>query len=532
MLRTLVPLGIISIGFLWLLREPEVKKQPGNILRINMTQDPSTLDPRKSSDQFSSALHFHLYEGLMRITKNATAEYGMAKDIVVSADKKTYTFHLKEAYWSNKDPVTAYDFEYSWKESIRPTFFCPNAHMLYIIKNGEKIKMGEMGIESFGVTALNESTLQVELEHSAPYFLQMLSFPVFYPVPKATAVLDSKWSKTQDPPANGPFTCVSFKPNEEIILKKNGNYWAKNEVKPEEIQILLIRDESTALNLFEQKELDLIGGPFTSIPVDSIHNFRKKKALKQKELALTVFTTYNVQVFPFNNPHIRKAFSLAINRESIVENVTLNGEKAASTFVPPILKDTSYALASTFDPDGAKEELRLGLEELKIKSLPQLTYQYPILGCHDRIAQALQENFRDILGVEVQIEGVEFKTFLTLLNNKQYQFGQFLWIAMYNDQYSILERFKNRKNFRNYPGWKNWDFVDLLTKSETAFDPHTRNRYLEKAEKIILDEAPLTPIYHGNYVYMEQPRIQGFYISPIGSPHLQWVEFNDKKPLK
>ena len=109
---------------------------------------------------------------------------------------------------------------------------------------------------------------------------------------------------------------------------------------------------------------------------------------------------------------------------------------------------------------------------------------------------------------------------------------QFLWIAMYNDQYSILERFKNRKNFRNYPGWKNWDFVDLLTKSETAFDPHTRNRYLEKAEKILLDETPLTPIFHGNYVYMEQPRIQGFYISPIGSPHLQWVEFNYKKPLK
>jgi oligopeptide transport system substrate-binding protein len=308
------------------------------------------------------------------------------------------------------------------------------------------------------------------------------------------------------------------------------SYWAKHEVLPQEIQILLIRDESTALNLYEQKELDLIGGPFTTIPVDSIHDFREKEQLQKKDLALTVFTTFNVSTFPFNNAHIRKAFSLAINRESIVENITQNGESAATTFVPPILKTETHPLFFSYDPQEAKKELQKGLKELKISSLPPLTYHYPIFGCHDRIAQTLQENFRDILDVEVKIVGTEFKTFLSLLNNKQYQFGQFLWIAMYNDQYSILERFKNRKNFRNYPGWKNRDFANLLEQSETTFDPKERARLLELAEKILLDEAPLTPIYHGNYVFMEQDRIEGFYISPIGSPHLQWITFKENKP--
>ena len=525
----IIPLTLLSMTLFLMTRETKDHKSLEHVLRINMTQDPSTLDPRKSSDQFSSALHFQLYEGLMRITKNSTAAHGMAKEVIISSDKLTYTFILKEVFWSDKTPVTAYDFEYSWKESIKPGFFCPNAHMLYIVKNGEKIKMGEADPKSFGVKALDDKTLEVHLEHTAPYFLQMVSFPVFYPVPKAKASLDPKWSKVQQPPSNGPFTCIAFQPNEKIILKKNESYWAKEEVLPEEVHILLLRDESTALNLFEQKELDLIGGPFTTIPVDSIQDFREKKQLKKKDLALTVFTTFNVSAFPFHNPHIRKAFSLAINRESIVENIMQNGECAATTFVPPILKDKSQPLFAPYDPDTARKELAIGLEELKLPSLPPLTYHYPIFGCHDRIAQTLQQNFQEVLGVEIEIIGVEFKTFLTLLNNKQYQFGQFLWIAMYNDQYSILERFKNRRNFRNYPGWKNKEFRDLLEMSETTFDPELRNELLEKAEKVLMDESPLTPIFHGNYVYMEQEKIRGFYISPIGSPHLQWIEFPNTK---
>jgi oligopeptide transport system substrate-binding protein len=210
MFRTLIPLSLLSLTLLYLSRETQENKLSHHLLRINMTQDPSTLDPRKSSDQFSSALHFQLYEGLMRITKTSTAELGMAKEVHVSDDKMTYTFILKDALWSDKTPVTAYDFEYSWKESIKPSFFCPNAHMLYIIKNGEKIKMGEMDSDSFGVKAIDEKTLQVKLEHSAPYFLQMVSFPVFFPVPKTKAQTDPKWAKTQQPPSNGPFTCVAF----------------------------------------------------------------------------------------------------------------------------------------------------------------------------------------------------------------------------------------------------------------------------------------------------------------------------------
>lgn len=527
MFRTLIPLTLVSMTLFYLTRETKESRLAQHVLRINMTQDPSTLDPRKSSDQFSSALHFQLYEGLMRITKNSTREFGMAKEVHISEDKKIYTFSLREAFWSDKTPVTAYDFEYSWKESIKPSFLCPNAHMLYIVKNGEKIKMGELEPDCFGVKAIDEKTLQVELEHSAPYFLQMVSFPVFFPVPKMKAQLDPKWSKTQQPPANGPFTCMAFLPNEKIVLQKNASYWAKNEVLPHEVQILLIRDESTALNLYEQNELDLIGGPFTTIPVDSIHDFKEKKRLQKKDLALSVFTTFNVSSFPFHNAHIRKAFSMAINRESIVENITQNGELAATGFVPPILKKEDRALFKNYDPSEAKKELKKGLQELNLTSLPPLTYHYPIFGCHDRIAQTLQENFRDILDVEVKIVGTEFKTFLSLLNNKQYQFGQFLWIAMYNDQYSILERFKNRKNFRNYPGWKNRDFALLLEQSETTFDPIERACLLEKAEQILVDEVPLTPIYHGNYVFMEQDQVEGFYISPIGSPHLQWIHFKD-----
>ncbi|MFZ4772739.1 MAG: peptide ABC transporter substrate-binding protein [Chlamydiia bacterium] len=527
MMRTLLPFGLLAITLMWMIHSHIEEKSSGNILRVNMTQDPSTLDPRKASDHFATTLHFHLYEGLMRITRQSTAAFGVAESVEISHDRKLYKFTLKDTYWSNGEPVTAYDFEYAWKESIRPNFCCPNAHMLYIVKNGEKIKMGNAPLDSFGAQALDNKTLLVELEHSAPYFLQMLSFPVFFPVPKEEVLKNASWSKTQSPPANGPFTCTFFNPNQKIILKKNSSYWAKHEVNPDEIQIHLIRDESTALNLYEQKELDLIGGPFTSIPVDSFNNFKDRNLLQKKDLALSIFTTFNIEAFPFNNVHIRKAFSMAINRDSIVENVTQNGEHAATTFIPPIMKTNPKPLSPSFDPELARKELEIGMAELNVTSLGTLTYHYPLFGYHDRVAQAIQENFRDILKVDVRIEGVEIKTFLSLAQSKQYQFGQFLWIAMYNDQYSILERFKNRKNYRNYPGWKSKEYVDLLNLSENTFDSNLRDTYLEQAEKILLTEFPLSPIFHGNYVFMEQNNKRGFYISPIGSAHLQWIEFSE-----
>jgi oligopeptide transport system substrate-binding protein len=529
MLKRLIPLTLVAIAMVYSANSRQDSRKLENVLRLNMTQDPSTLDPRKSSDQFSSAIHFQLYEGLTRITRESSWDWGVAKDVTISEDMRTYTFKLKDAFWSDSSLLTAYDFEFSWKESIRPDFLCPNAHMLYIIKNGEKIKMGQLSPAEFGVQALDDKTLKVELEHPAPYFLNMISFPVFFPVPRKLASINPKWSKTDHPPANGPFFCDQYHAAKEIVLKKNPYYWAKKEVKPDEVRIHLIQDETTALHLFEQKELDLIGGPFTLVPVDSITNLKKQDLFKKKDLALTVFTTFNVHAFPFNNTNIRQAFSYAIDRESIVENVTQNNEIAAKSFIPPILKRSAADHPISFNPSLAKEFLKKGLEELNISHIGKLTYQYPIFGCHDRIAQSLQQNFKDVLGVEVQLEGVEFKTFLNKLQNKQYQFGQFLWIAMYTDPYSILERFKNPSNFRNYPGWKNTLYAELLEQSQFTKDPIKRDDLLDKAENAIINDAPLTPIFHGNYCFMENDNIHGFYLSPIGSPHLQWIEFEKSK---
>ncbi len=528
MIRFLLFIGLLSAFFFWMTPPFKAETPQGRVLRINMTQAPTTLDPRKASDQFDGALQYHFYEGLTRVTRESTAALGCASKIEVSDDQKTYRFTLKEAFWSNQEPVTAYDFEYSWKTSIHPQFFCPNAHLFYTIKNGEQVKMGLKGVEEFGVKAIDAKTLEVNLEHPTPHFLHMLSFLVFSPIPKNIAEKNSNWAKSNlSPPANGPFFCSNFKPNEKIILKKNPFYWAKDEVNPDEIDVLLISDHSTALNLYEQKELDLIGDPFTSIPLDSLTSLKADHVLHQKNLAFSLFTTFNVNAFPFNNVHIRKAFSFAIDREAIVENIMQNGEQPANSFIPPVLKAPHFNL-NFFNPEMARKELALGMKELNIASLGALVYHYPAIGYNDRIAQTLQENFRDILKISIQIERVERKTFLNLLQKKEYQFAQFSWMAMYNDPHAILERFKHRKNFRNYPGWKNQQFTDKLNLFENTFDSNLRNLYVEQAENILLEEVPLTPIFHGSYIYMEQPNIRGFHISPTGSPHLQWIEFTNE----
>jgi len=240
-------------------------------LRISFNSFPNTVDPRKSADFISSTLICMIFDGLSRNLPDGSVELALAERFVMSPDQKTYTFYLRQSFWSDGSQVTAFDFERSWKQILKPGYpsLCP--YLFYCIKNAENARNGRVEADQIGIKALDNVTLQVTLERPTPYFLSLTAFPSFVPTPPDVAIELDSISGSKSLISNGPFLISKIRPNAEIILKKNGGYWNCNQIKLDEIQISIIRNEMTAWELFEHGELDWIGGAISPLPSDSMN---------------------------------------------------------------------------------------------------------------------------------------------------------------------------------------------------------------------------------------------------------------------
>lgn len=478
------------------------------------------MDPRKGGDMISSHMHFLLFEGLVRLNPDGSITPAQAKTFDVSADGTVYTFHLRDSIWSNGTPVTAYDFEKSWKDILDPNFPCPNAHLLYPIKNAESAKRGNLPLSEVGVVAKDAKTLVITLTKPTPYFLDLISFCVFFPVSieKDKECPDWAYNAGEQFVSNGPFLLKEWKHNNEIVAEKNPHYWDNNRVRADEIHFSMVDNEMTVLQMFENKELDMVGEPLSPLPVDALPTLKKKGRVFTHPVAATTMISFNVDKAPFNNAKIRKAFAYAIDRQTIVKNITQMGELVALNAVPPVLKNNrNHTFFKDADISQAKTLLEEGMRELGItrEAFKDVVYYYSISNVNHKIAQALQQQWQNILGIQVKLENAEFKILMDKLVKRDYSFAQGLWVAQYNDQMNILERFKYKTNAKNYPNWENSEYIRLL--EESFYENGTkRAQILEEAEGIFLNEMPICPIYHWDIVYLVQPHLNDVGLTAIG----------------
>ncbi len=482
-------------------------------LRFSMQRDLTTLDPQKGADIATSSVHCLLFEGLMRPQSDNTPEPAQAKTVTVSPDGLTYTFVLRETLWSDGTPVTAFDFERSWKRFASPDFPGSNAHLLYPIKNAEKIKKGELFIDQLGVKAVNENTLVVKLEQRAPYFLEMMCFPCFYPVKNLS------FDHPKELITNGPYRLGKWKFNNRLEFKKNSLYWDKNGVKAETIHVFIVDNENTALSMFEKNELDFIGGPLAPLPIDALKSLSQDKRLKIQPVGGSTVCVFNTHTFPFHNENMRKAFAYAISRQDILDTMAQKGESPASTIVPPVLTTSSKIFFKDHDIQLAQKHLALALQELNIplQALNKLTYIYSGRQEHHHIAQILQATWKEVLGITVNLQSLERKMLLEKLKTKEFCFGQTIWLAQYNDPLAILERFKEATSSKNYSGWSNIHFVKCLEKSYQMMDKQDRMALLEEAEELLVGEVPLVPLYHWNYAFLIHENVKNLSFTPLGT---------------
>jgi oligopeptide transport system substrate-binding protein len=488
---------------------------PEQVIRYNIGAEPATLDPALSSGMTEYTVANALLEGLVRLDRDGQPSPGVAESWEISPDGKTYTFKLRECYWSNGEPLTADDFVYAWLRLLSPETASPYAYQLFYLVNGREYNAGEVkDPASVGVRAEGKDRLVVNLKAPVPYFLALTAFPALFPVPEGVVSRDpGGWTLTPGGFAgNGPFKLAAWEHNKQIVLEKNGHYWDRENVKLEKLVITLVSDSHTELAMFEKGQIDIAETP----PYREIERLAQGGQLQVSPDLSNEYYMFNTKVKPFDQVLVRKALSLAIDREALVTSLTKGGEMAAYAFVPPGVqgpapgqdyRSLGAKLIEGFNPAEAKRLLaEAGFPEGR--DFPVIELLLDDNQNHKAVAEAITGMWREHLGVQSKIVEQEYRVYLNTMFARDYQVARVGWIADYNDPMTFLDMWVTG-NDNNLADWENAEYDRLIGSATGSGDRAVRNGLMFEAEKILMDELPIVPIYYYTNPYLERESVKG-----------------------
>lgn len=492
-------------------------------LRVNLTSEPPTFDPAQAQDSQANTVLKTMYEGLTRMNdETGQAEPGMAEKWDISADGLVYTFHLRDAQWSNGDPVEAADFVRAWQRVLDPATapVPPYAYQLYYLKNGEEYNKTKTvtDFKQVGVKAVDAKTLEVTLKSPTPYFLGLLSFYTYYPVHKSVEG-NAKWATSKDTMiVNGPYTLSEWTTGQSLQVTKNEKYWDAASIKLSKIDFTLVNSGATELLSYKNGELDRAGAPNGEIPQEQLPIVKKElpNEFVSKGIAATYFYEFNVNEKPFTNAKIRKALAMAVNRQSLIDNVTKGGQLPAFGLVPPGIAgaDGEYRTAVkdsyfTEDIEQAKTLLAEGLKEEGLTALPPVELIYNTSEGHKKIALAVADMWKQALGITVNTVNQEWAVFLTNRQNHNFQISRVGWTADYNDPMTFLDLFVTGGG-NNDAGYANPEYDKLIADAKASSDLAKRQEDFAAAEKMLIeDDMVLIPFYYYTNISLTKEYLKG-----------------------
>ncbi|WP_066069004.1 peptide ABC transporter substrate-binding protein [Neobacillus soli] len=497
------------------------------VLNMNNSQEPTSFDPPIGFDAVSWNALNNIMEGLTRLDESHQPKAATAEKWDVSADGKTYTFHIrKDAKWSNGDDLTAKDFVFAWKRLLDPKTSSPAAFLAYFIEGGEAYNTEKGTADDVKVKAVDDKTFEVTLTSPQSYFLSVISNPCFFPINEKVATNNPNWfAEASSFVGNGPFTLAEWNHDSDMTMKKNDKYWDAKNVKLDKVHWAMVDDPNTEYQMYTTGELD-----FSDVPSDLADKLFKEGDVKVEDQAGEYFYRFNLTKAPFQNENIRKAFALAVDQKQMVELVTKNQEKPAYGFVSYGFKDpsgkdfreTGGDLIKT-DVEKAKDLLKKGMEEEKYTKLPEVTLTYSTSDTHKKIAEALQQMFKENLGVDVKLANMESNVFATDQKALKFQLSRSSFLADYADPINFLENFITGSPM-NRTGWSNAEFDQLIKDAKNEKDEKKRYEMMYKAEKTLFDAAPIIPIHFYNQVYMQNKNVTGVVRHPVGYLELKWAD--------
>lgn len=478
--------------------------------------EPETLDPQLSTGVPESHLQRDLFEGLVAEAADGKVIPGTAERWEISPDGLVYTFHLRaDAKWSNGDAITAQDVVYSFRRLLDPKTASKYAFMQWSLKNGEKVSKGEIkDLDAIGVKATAERTVQMTLERPTPYYLGLLAHHASYIVPrKAIEAHAERWTRPGNIVSNGAFKLETWTPQDRIKLVKNPAYHDAKSVQVDEIYYYPTEDQQAELKRYRAGELDLT----YRIPVDQIAWARQNLPNETKITPFfgTYYYAFNLTKAPFqDNLKLRRALYLAVDRDAIVEKVMRGGEVPAYGWVPPNTLNyvnVQPAAAKMKQSERDAEAKKLLAEAGYGPGKPlEVEILYNTADEHRRVAIAVAAMWSEKLGVKTSLVNQEWKVYLDLGAQKQFQVRRAGWIGDYNDAWTFLELLKGDIGKQNPAGYANPKYDDLLRRSATTLDLAARAKILGEAEQAMIADAPVTPLFHYVSKAMVKPYIQGW----------------------
>jgi len=487
------------------------------VLRLGNGSEPEDLDPQVITGVPEHHIVMALFEGLVSADPTDLHPLpGLADSWNVSNDGRTYTFHLRDGIrWSDGVPITTADFIGSYKRMLTPAFAAQYANFLYdYVVNAKEYYDGTItDFSQVGFRAIDERTLEVRLKFPVPYLLNIIAgHQAWTAVPihivERFGGLERKstdWTRPGNLVGSGPFVLSQWLPDQKVVVERNPYYWDAKNVRLDAIEFYAISDDAAEERLFRTGQLDMTN----SLPLSKIDVYRQDypDQLRISPYLGIYYYVFNIAKPPLNDPRVRKALALAIDREAIVNNVTRGGQRAAYSVSYP--NTLGYTPRARLTGDIAEAQRLLAEAGYPGgRGMPPIELLYNTSEAHRSIAEAIQAMWRTNLGVDLRLENQEWAVYLSMTEAKNFELARGGWIADYVHPNSLLEIWESR-NGNNHSNWANPEYDRLYQEALAASSEEARYEIYQRMDQILVNEVPLVPIYHYTRVYAVSPRVRG-----------------------
>lgn len=510
----------------------DIKFSENQVLRLAESQEIATLDSAKAKDVSSMNILNNVQEGLLRQGKGKKPEYGIAYDYEISSDNLKYIFKLREdAVWSDGKKVTAHDFEYAWKRVLNPKTNSEYAYIMYPIKNAEAYNQGKVSAKEVGIKALDDYTLEVTLEKPMFNFIHLTTTPTFLPQRKdiVEKYQDQYGLKETNMVYNGPFIVQEWKPS-KVVLQRNEQYWDMNAVTLETVEIYIVKDHTTGINFYNAGQVET--AQLNNAFVDA---YKRTQDYVDVEVAGTYYILLNHKNPFFKNEKIRKAISLAIDRDEITNGIMKDGSKPAGSLIPPSLGGVG---TRSFRDDKeivetnvhlAQQLFKEGLEELGMSEPPKsiVMIGYDSTAKRD-VAVNIQDQLRKKLRWEIKLDSPPWKIHLDRVSRGDFDMAMLGWGADYNDPMGHFEIWLSN-NPMNFSKVSIPAYDELVQQAKEETNQERQVALLKQAEEILVgvDEngkAAFVPLFYGSKAYVQKPYVKDLIRHPYGAEYtLKWA---------
>lgn len=486
-----------------------------------LNNEPDSIDPTVTSNSFATPFLANCFEGLVTYDESGEVVPGNAESWESNDDLTVYTFHLRDGLkWSDGSDLTANDYVYSALRVLTPSTTAQYLNMIsdYVV-NGQEYYDGKVGAEEVGVKALDENTLEYTLKAPCPYFVDLVSMQVYFPVQKAAVEANGdKWTQSADSYiSNGPFKVTQINMGESYVLEKNENYWNAENVTLEKLTYRYILDTSTALTAFENGEVDGV----RMVPSGDIARLKAEKSgLNTAPIYGTVYYNFNCEKEPYNNPLVRKALNLAIDRDALINNVAqLDAVPAFSFYAPGYVVDgkdltdgrSDFGLSSTANPEEAKKALaEAGYPDGE--GFPTVQLSFYSDDNVKKIAEAIKEMWEQNLGIKVEVSSADWAVFYSDVQAGNYEVAAMGWGADYINPMSFLPLLYT-DDITNNANYSNADYDAAVNQIKVEKEPAKFAELVKKADEIASSEYAVLPLYYKAENFLLKDYVKGVYMT-------------------